>query len=310
MTRYAFSACIIAATVCLSACSAPSATTGVNTGVDTVTANGEACIFNAPDGVSAGGLIGHVAWAFKVDYDKWVYGSTDGGTREKAKTWMQVGTKSDMLTEFYSGAADIGYYTQYKCKLVDNADALFAYNRVIESADKGYVWYAENCLYEAVEIMRLYGLKDMADPASRRLPNDYFYFNLPTGAGQWSGPIPLSGPSERPPARPAGDVPAAFLGRWTGGITQQNPPIPPFSLNVTIEQAPIGSTIASGNYTGTDPCTVHWTLLSAQANQIVVNEVVDSGTCFNNIQVTLTDLANGTLRYDFENGNGRGVLSR
>ncbi len=110
------------------------------------------------------------------------------------------------------------------------------------------------------------------------------------------------------PAQPTGDVPAPFLGSWTGGITQQNPPIPPFSLNVSIHQSAIGSTIASGNYTGTDPCSVHWTLLSATATQMQVNEVVDSGSCFNNIKVTLSALADGTLGYDFENGNGQGTL--
>lgn len=105
-------------------------------------------------------------------------------------------------------------------------------------------------------------------------------------------------------------VPEEFLGEWSGRITQQNPPIPPFSLNVTIEQGPTGSTIASGNYTGTEPCTVHWTLLKAEAAELIVNEVVDSGTCFNNVQVTLTHLGNGSIRYDFEDGNGQGVLSR
>ena len=55
---------------------------------------------------------------------------------------------------------------------------------------------------------------------------------------------------------------------------------------------------------------MHWTLLTAKNGQLVVNEVVDSGTCFNNIQITLTDLGDGTLRYIFEGGNGRGILHR
>jgi len=271
---------------------------------------GEACIFDAPSGVgSASGLVGHVAWSFKVDNDRWVYGSTDGGTPEKAKTWMEVGTKSEMLQKFHSGAAPVGYYTQYKCKIVNDAHALYAYNRVIQSAQNGYVFYADNCLYEAVAILKLYGLDDMADPQSRPLPNDYFNVNLPVGSGQWQGPTELTGQSDGTGGQ-AGEVPDKFLGTWSGGITQQNPPIPPYSLSVAIKQGHTGATIASGNYTGTDPCTVHWSLLSSSSSQLVVNEVVDSGNCFNNVQVTLTDLNNGSLGYDFENGNGRGTLNR
>jgi hypothetical protein len=104
------------------------------------------------------------------------------------------------------------------------------------------------------------------------------------------------------------DVPGAILGSWTGTITQQNPPIPPYAFKVTILQGAIGSTIATGYYTG-DSCRVHWTLLSADANRIVVNEVVHSGTCFNNTKVTLTAQGDGSLNYDFENGNGRGILN-
>jgi hypothetical protein len=271
---------------------------------------GEGCIFNAPSGVSsASGLVGHVAWSFKVDDDKWVYGSTDGGTPEKATTWMDVGTKSEMLRRFYSEAGPVGYYTQYKCKAVNDARVLVAYNRVLQSAQNGYVFFADNCLYEAVEIMKLYGLEDMADPGSRPLPNDYFNVNLPIEQGQWRGPIALTD-------RPAGaaghtaEVPGTFLGTWSGGITQQDPPIPPFSLTVTIEQGATGTTVAFGSYTGTDPCAVHWTLLSARPDQVIVNEVVDSGTCFNNVQIKLTDLSNGKLGYAFEDGNGRGTLTR
>jgi len=189
MARQVFKLCTIAALIfCFSALNA-------GTHVALAATAGEACIFNAPSGVSAAnGLIGHVAWSFKVDDDRWVYGSTDGGTPENSKTWMKVGTKSDMLKEFYSGAAPVGYYSNYKCKTVADAHALFAYNRVIQSADNGYYLFSDNCLNEVVAIMKLYGLDDMADPASRPLPNDYFNVNLPTGDGQWQGPIELTNP--------------------------------------------------------------------------------------------------------------------
>jgi hypothetical protein len=119
--------------------------------------------------------------------------------------------------------------------------------------------------------------------------------------------IPPGAPVPAPVPTPS--VPAAFLGDWSGGITQQNPPIPPFTMSVSIIQGSVGSTIASASYTGTSPCSVHWTLLGADVKQLVVNETVDSGDCFNNVKVTLKDRGDGTLDYDFENGNGHGVLS-
>jgi len=106
-----------------------------------------------------------------------------------------------------------------------------------------------------------------------------------------------------------GDVSSDFIGPWTGGITQKNPPIPPFSLNVAITRGKVGSTIAKGHYTGTDPCDVHWILLKATVSQLVVNEVVENGSCFNNIKVTLR-FRNPNIGYGFENGNGQGVLHR
>jgi hypothetical protein len=69
------------------------------------------------------------------------------------------------------------------------------------------------------------------------------------------------------------DVPAVFLGSWTGTITQQRPKIPPYKLKVTVLQGKIESTITSGFYTG-DDCRVYWRLLSADPNRINVNEVV------------------------------------
>jgi hypothetical protein len=131
--------------------------------------------------------------------------------------------------------------------------------------------------------------------------------DCPTGQSLRLGPDNEQA-SCQPTDYSAFDVPAAILGSWTGTITQQDPPIPPYELRVTILQGAIGWAIAGGYYTG-DNCRVHWELLSADANRIVVNEVVHSGTCFNNVQVTLTAQNDGTLKYDFENGNGRGILN-
>jgi hypothetical protein len=110
------------------------------------------------------------------------------------------------------------------------------------------------------------------------------------------------------PPQPAGEIPAAFLGVWSGTIIQDRPPgVPPTAINVTIRQGVRGETVGNGSYAALG-CQFHWDLVSASESQIVVNEVVDSGSdCTNNIEVTLIDQGD-TLRYDFENGNGRGVL--
>jgi hypothetical protein len=109
-----------------------------------------------------------------------------------------------------------------------------------------------------------------------------------------------------------GDVSSNFIGGWQGGITQQDPPIPPYSISVTIDRGNVGSTVASGSYFGIGAmCDFHWVLLTGGPIQMVVNEVIDSGSdCFNNVEVTLTLLGDGTTEYTFEDGNGRGSLRR
>jgi hypothetical protein len=107
-----------------------------------------------------------------------------------------------------------------------------------------------------------------------------------------------------------GDVSSNFVGDWTGNITQQNPPIPPYDLHVTISRGDIGQTVAAGYYTGTSACSFYWTALSADPYHLVVNERIYSGNCFNNIRVSLELHSNGTVSYDFENGNGQGELRR
>lgn len=111
------------------------------------------------------------------------------------------------------------------------------------------------------------------------------------------------------PVAPAGDLPQEFIGTWTGTVTQQRPPIPPTRIEVVISQGSRGSTVAVGSYPQLG-CPYHWTLLSAGSKTVVVNEVVESGDCFTNVQVTLSDRGDGTLGYDFEDGNGQAVLTR
>jgi hypothetical protein len=109
-----------------------------------------------------------------------------------------------------------------------------------------------------------------------------------------------------------GDVSSNFIGGWQGDITQQDPPLPPYSISVTINRGNVGSTVASGSYFGIGAmCDFHWVLLSGGPIQMVVNEVIDSGSdCFNDVEVTLTLLSDGTTDYMFEDGNGRGSLRR
>lgn len=107
-----------------------------------------------------------------------------------------------------------------------------------------------------------------------------------------------------------GAVSSNFIGTWRGEITQQNPPIPPYAIEVLIGRGQVGLPIASGHYSGTSPCDFHWNLVSADTTHLVVDEVVESGNCFNNVRVSLVLNGDGTTAYEFENGNGRGELRR
>lgn len=123
-----------------------------------------------------------------------------------------------------------------------------------------------------------------------------------------SSPRPATRATSPLPRRPAGDVPEAFLGTWTGQIVQQGSRYSPYTVRVQVSQGRLDSTIATATYP-TLGCQVTWRLLTVTARVIVVQETVDSGPCID-VPITLTAGADGRIRYVFQDGIGTGVLRR
>lgn len=121
-------------------------------------------------------------------------------------------------------------------------------------------------------------------------------------------PLPDPQPQPLPPPRP-NTVPSGFIGTWSGSVIQDDYAQSPYPITVHITGGKIGEKVASGEYP-TLECQVHWTLKQVGSNEIVIRETVDDGPECLNVDVTLTLLAGGTMRYIFDGGLGRSVLER
>jgi hypothetical protein len=122
------------------------------------------------------------------------------------------------------------------------------------------------------------------------------------------GPIGQPQPDLVPPQLP-GAVPAAFVGGWSGAITQDGYPRSPYPADITVTGGVIGDTVATGHYPSLG-CMFHWELKEATLSTIVVREVDDQSPECVNVDVTLTLNADGTLAYQFDGGAGRAILRR
>lgn len=119
-------------------------------------------------------------------------------------------------------------------------------------------------------------------------------------------------PEPRPDPRPQAEpntVPSRFIGTWTGSVTQDDYPRSPYPVTVRITSGAVGQTVATAQYPSLE-CQVHWTLKQANSGEMVIRETVDQGPECVNIDVTLTLLDDGTMRYVFDGGLGRSVLQR
>lgn len=169
-------------------------------GVAQAATAGRVCMFNAPSGVfSLGGvdLIGHVGWAFRNGTgDNWTFGATEGtpGGRhadpgQDNQSWQDTGPWTKALYAFGSGQHyDKGgnYYTTYRCADVSNSQHMLAYNQALTGAASGYDLLTNNCLTQAVDIFRAYGVTGLP-PAAKKMPNTYYNSSLPSSFGgvQW-----------------------------------------------------------------------------------------------------------------------------
>ena len=122
-----------------------------------------------------------------------------------------------------------------------------------------------------------------------------------------SGPTETAHPSL--PQIPPNTVPPGFIGTWTGSVTQDNYDRSPYPATVQITGGSVGQTVATGQYPSLE-CQVHWTLKQTSPQEIIVHETVDQGPECVNVDITLTLLPDGTMRYIFDGGLGRAILQR
>jgi hypothetical protein len=101
-------------------------------------------------------------------------------------------------------------------------------------------------------------------------------------------------------------VEAYYAGNWTGTVRQRDIDSI-YQLNVTVTPGRAGEQIAVGSYSRLQ-CTVTWMLDRITLDSIFVRETVTRGEC-QDVDITLTRQSNGTLYYDFEDGNGQAILS-
>jgi uncharacterized repeat protein (TIGR01451 family) len=121
-----------------------------------------------------------------------------------------------------------------------------------------------------------------------------------------------SSSSSRAPASPRTEppqVPATFVGTWTGIVTQDNYDKSPYPYNGRITAGRIGDIVGTGELPSLG-CMVNWTLRRAAKTEIVVHETVSRGAECVDTDITLTLLSDGTLRYIFDGGAGRATLRR
>jgi hypothetical protein len=100
-----------------------------------------------------------------------------------------------------------------------------------------------------------------------------------------------------------------YAGDWTGTVTQQDIEAT-YPVQVTIKPGSAGEEIATGSLYPTWDCTVTWTLKKITINSIVVHETVETGPDCLDTNITLTRQSDGSLDYNFEDGNGRAILHR
>jgi hypothetical protein len=142
-------------------------------------ADGEGCMFNAPDAVIHFGdkvQVGHVGWAFKTSTgDAWEYGATEGV--KQSDNWIETGTWDQMLAKFRSVRSQLqGKYTQYTCRpwpwIWSNPSA--ADKDARDGQSRNYNFFTDNCLFRSVSAIRQYGMTTLFDAATLQNPNDYF----------------------------------------------------------------------------------------------------------------------------------------
>jgi hypothetical protein len=145
--------------------------------------SGEACVFNAPS--TAEGLIGHVAWGFRLPNGYWEFGANEGpGKRYTSKTWARIGSHGAMLNTFRNGGPyhSTGYYTTVECVTVPTFNATAAQQEAGYEQDQKYILVFQDCESQAYNVLSKYGVSSLPNDILHPVPNSW-YNDLTTSAG-------------------------------------------------------------------------------------------------------------------------------
>jgi hypothetical protein len=131
---------------------------------------GKVCMFNAPNGVTAGPVaLGHVGWSYQIGgTTSYTYGATDGtgspfiGSGQNTNSWHQTGSGDDALNMFRSGGPfHDETYTRFRCHSWPTSAVGAANNMVARMEGNGYSILDNNCLTKAIAIFAAYGVNNL-----------------------------------------------------------------------------------------------------------------------------------------------------
>lgn len=145
---------------------------------------GRVCMVNAPSGGVRVGKIfisGHVGWAFLVNRDtgSWIYGATERASgvvgASPAVTWYRDGTWGQLTIGFARKLGDLhpaNYYKSLRCESLPAGSGAAAFAEVEYQQGKTYDIPYNDCLSDAVIILRDYGATGLGtNPYKPLYPN-------------------------------------------------------------------------------------------------------------------------------------------
>jgi hypothetical protein len=145
---------------------------------------------NAPTGAFT---IGHVGWAYLVNRDtgQWEYGANEGPNGfpgDPSKVWLAQTGWPEMIKLFTHALPGTGkhpdyyhkakYYVSYRCESTGLNDSSNALSTAEGQIGQDYSIPTNDCLSNAVDVLRAYGATLGASYINDPAPNDYFNHKL------------------------------------------------------------------------------------------------------------------------------------
>jgi hypothetical protein len=154
--------------------------------------SGEACVFDAPTGVTAVAgkkFIGHVGWGFELPSGNWEFGANEGpGNLDISHTWYATGSQKQMLAAFRNQGHyhKAGFYTQYRCAAVKTTSTGVSHagTTVNKEFNELYAIPGQDCESQAYSVLAAYGVTKLpSDTSLSYWPSPNNWFNHLTQAG-------------------------------------------------------------------------------------------------------------------------------